>query len=1612
MQKISFQARHHPRRASCGNASGHAATKGTSALRRVAQHRAAQPWTQQVRRVGSARRERGRATPLALSPSTDVTHRAILTTPANAASPSVWKMCLMGAALVSVACPVVQARYRPGQDGGAVRSRDGTVPVYGESDMSALRARESSRSAVEVTRSVPVSVTLDPRTATSRPSSVVALGFDASTYGNVSGDGYAQNATAVTASANDTLASSPGLNLLREDWLSEGTLTHFLNGPPLFDFLAAYSGVQDHDAIAEMLKTREGTLLGLFRSLKPGAEAGVEMGRSPWDAANFNATAFDALMQREGISLGYGAHTDAQTDPAFRQSMFVRLVSTIIWPERLSNGEDPMTIPSDVRAQWLDWLRPGDRIQKCHAPYDADTSGNTTMTGVPDTNVMRERLSSYVFRGEEDLGDARAWVTGLVGAMIDPTLGLHGSVGAMQVGDLPWALMRIGMTMAGPDAWQMSPPELTALAVTAYQSAIANDAAFEAFFHVHAETLLLYAHAMGLVDLRDENAATLSTVRTAIDAFDARMHQTFNTPGPVAFEALRGELPSRAAILSRELARQLPGDKSLSFKARGLSESTSPYARRIAYGASAIVRHVRGDCVTQDEPYALENLILDGCMDDIHRISPDLGARLHDAGLDTDGLTRRFNDEFTASVAHVRDKILRPSLAGLVRRLAPEDFRHWTCGTWQIRVPSVTLVVPMQNARDRFAEAEATQVVFVAATIGGTTRHFALTLSPLTLVPFDGDVEAWLRAKPNTLFGGDGELLKRVDGDVARFRTIEPSQAGPNVSTTEAVAAEFADRLEAFREAAYAKTPTQAHREAVRRALLSLIPFYNCVDDVHSGTYAWATIDCGVDIVSAIPLTYSALMAERAALQVSRTLVGAVLDDVSQNVVRRAGIAGGLSRVLSDPALASAVDVANSRFKDTGIALMRFVDPGVELGARGLLRLPEFGWRFLARVRDLPLLSREAGRWAREAHEGVIAIHEDGVWHVPASQKAALQTPGAWLGTSREPLMLARLGDKENVVVRHEGRWMRLANPYSGQSYGPLLGVDAQGRLAHIPSETVAVPFADEDGALTARGYVKPETTAPALDGPLCPEAGVGLRQRRAPPAVHAACDILTGSAHVRRQTPLFGTPFILKRRTGEPREWVPVDVNDVAVRVSRLDWPDGYTFDEYWLDGEVVLWRENSVGRAPVTRVLGELSESVAGNGMVLPAKGYVRAEFWVSLGEFKHPAHVARRADLHTEMALHMGERDHKWVPDEALAIQVAWPFAGAVDANGCHFGVVTVRERHYRFAFPEDASSAFRATLYPATPDEVQAFRTTQNAMTGALHAREVDGQTMLRPLRDVATPNLSAQVENVFDRADDLLRSAREALRTPMSPMVETVLDRFAPGAGDQLADALRPALHRMNAGLQAVSRARGEAIGVMESEAGVLAASLGGTLRRPELADHLDHPVIGFDTSSLACLSVEVQAATLLHELSHVSLATTDARGSEATLYGKYLPAPRAAFDMQHVESLREVVEQGAQHRVEMLRDTNTPRYVLLALDRLVGDGLVMDVRDLVGQTGADVVNQLVGHASSMEHLVNILAYAHDPSHHSCIAEFMDGGTSYQRYPTGYTPPSRQLPQQP
>lgn len=210
MQKSSFHTRSHsrqPRRAHAGGAA--------DALRHIGQHRGAQTWTASLRWVKPMRTARVPASPASLAPPA-VSARVRATT--DTARSEGWKTLLMGAALLSVACPVVVARSMPSYRGSA-RSRDG-ASVNSDFDM-AIRQRYLPATVTATVPSVSVS-----RLLGEMPGDAATL-----TRPTHPPQGPRVPRALRAAGANDTIVTAGAASLLSQDWLSRGNLTDFLDGP-------------------------------------------------------------------------------------------------------------------------------------------------------------------------------------------------------------------------------------------------------------------------------------------------------------------------------------------------------------------------------------------------------------------------------------------------------------------------------------------------------------------------------------------------------------------------------------------------------------------------------------------------------------------------------------------------------------------------------------------------------------------------------------------------------------------------------------------------------------------------------------------------------------------------------------------------------------------------------------------------------------------------------------------------------------------------------------------------------------------------------------------------------------------------------------------------------------------------------------------------------------------------------------------------------------------------------------------------------------------------------------------------------------------------------------
>ncbi|WP_087721504.1 hypothetical protein [Pandoraea sp. PE-S2T-3] len=1529
----------------------------------------------------------------------------------------------MGAALLMAACPPgVAARARHPRGASPMARSTGATGVTNATD--ALTGVHNE-----------VVTTATPRTAGASPSLVRSTSRVAMLQGIddvtaiPTGPASAPPASPASAQHTDIDSASPAASsapALDGDWLAGSDLSTFLDGPSFTDFVAMFGNGTPPG------ETRASFLNALYQALDPQDLPGV----SPWDASNFKRTAtdalgnevraIDALLQRIGLSLGYGTAPAAYADPTFAQGMLARLLHTMIFPG-MNDANDQ--IPASLRTQWLTWLRP----DAFNAACAGEDTGHFERAGNADRWLAR--LGDTVFADEgADLAQAKSWAYRLLGALFDPILAVDANAAPVRVGSLPWALQRIGMRVTGLSAWQSSAPEWVTTAATAYLTALElGPEAITAFFHSNADIVLLFAHASGTVDLRDDKALAAAALQDAMDLFHVQMAESFSNDHAEWIDALRGELPSRAAILTRALSDRLPEVESVYFTVAPVPKyfETTHFGRLITV-ALAFYKTLRGDCIRQDEFSAMEDLILDGCMDDIHRIAPALGARLRDAGLDTQGVNQRFDAEFTASVAHIRDVILQPALEALVSGLASEAFRYWTCGTWQMRVPTVRLLVPDESSNahtcascaggfseGQFADTEATHTVFIDTTLDGAANHFVVTLAPLRIERFDGDADAWMHAFARKLVGTQGdEPPLRARNDVASYRMIKPAAGNLHESPTRALAAEFSARLEAFRTAAYDKTPIELHRESVHRLLLGFVPFHDCADDVQTGSYRRALVDCGIDVVGAIPLAYAAMTAQKATWQASRLLLQAAIDDLSHGVARRAGLRGAarlVPHLLAEPAVLAAVDLTNFRLSQTGLAAVRFVDPGFELATRATLHLPDFARRLRDKLRAVKVAPSTVNAWTREADAAVTYVHHAGVWQVPHGQTGAFHAARPIVAADGGQLDLVDWDAHTGAVVKRDGAWLRLANPHSGKTYGPAFLTNAHSKIIAPTPVTLRTRHAPRAPAPESSDLLP--TGAP--DACPAPETFGELRKRRAVTRGTIPCAILSRQQGAKSAviTPLFQQPPPLRHFDTKTEQWRDVDANDVAARIGEVAWPIPDTFDEYYLKGNRVFWCPTTRGAKQNYLLAGVLHLPPVLTGVVYPEHGYVRIDVSIDLDTLAEPLHFERRRALYASRALGQGNRaaepgpgtsrGRTKSPEGAFTMKVALPYAETVAQGNEQPAVVLLGADAYGFLMHRTRGRTQRpypVSFAPLTPDAQQNFHTFQAALHSDLNARWVGETQMLGSLRDLDSPGLEAQFDRIFGRAESLLVEARTALGGQLAPMVICLLDRFVPGRAHELAAALSPVLAKMHEGLQVARRERDTVMGVMENISGAVAETLYGTLGHPEYASNLQRPVIGFDTSALASMPDEMLAAVLLHEISHATVASSDALSDGRDIYAGVVPAPRTQRELPTMVPAPSGEGDDNRFPPDIMDRSDTPRYHLIVRDYLVNDGLRVDIGQMLNQQGDNAIRDIVQHADSLEHLILTIAYAHDPAQHGRIGGLLRRETSvYQRYTPTHTP---------
>ena len=647
---------------------------------------------------------------------------------------------------------------------------------------------------------------------------------------------------------------------------------------------------------------------------------------------------------------------------------------------------------------------------------------------------------------------AGKWVCAALLSIVDPTLVRPDLPPHLRYGDLEWALLDIGIRLAGASHWDFGHGELVALALVAdplgatKHGALPQDGLQWSGGAEAVGAVLRMAHVAGVIDLRDSTFDVLRALPIAIGHFQMQLALQLKSEAIAAVG-----LPARRDTASRML-RELGADPDQLF--------TLSAAR--GYGLDLLGSQSKSlPCLTFDQRHALVDFFVSNCMMQLFqygRLPSLLANNLHAkmALLSHGALNKRFEKEFDAAYETLADVVPARTLMSHVTSMAADDRPFWRYGNATVRIPEAAIVTRVPARADLGAsgagrpltvsvknyQADGALLVQLALTRRQQTekRDYWVSLAPLAIMRFDGDVAELLRQKLHVFFkpGQASESLLRLhDKAPLRYRSftdrgVSDRAAGTN---TRFVARHLlASRLPQARAIAFQMTEPEWLRERLHQSLLDLLPLRACIQSISSAEAYRAVFFCGADLLSLLPIAGAASKVAGSAARMSATL------SVSQGkALAWRYMSGSVGPDVAAPMIAATLRLGKPLI-GVGKCALQWLNPvqdAVFLGA-----WVKQGGQLLRQ--RLQLLQQTAGlrRLADKIERGIlqqrVVVAELGFWR--AAPGAAVVVDGhRQLKFEGQTYLLTAIGDHKDVVTLQQGTALRLANPASGLAYGPVL---------------------------------------------------------------------------------------------------------------------------------------------------------------------------------------------------------------------------------------------------------------------------------------------------------------------------------------------------------------------------------------------------------------------------------------------------------------------------------------------------------------------------------------------------------------------------------------------
>jgi hypothetical protein len=790
-----------------------------------------------------------------------------------------------------------------------------------------------------------------------------------------------------------------------------------------------------------------GRLRAMFECFQPRPDH-----PSPLDIRQFDQTAVRNFVAgvMETIGEGAGAYGQASpVDPVFAQTLFNRWFLQLAAPRNGNNGDlrgDLFNAPFDQRLLRLIHPSSPDR-RTCGSVQDTQAAPSLPRIGALKTTLLQEYLSGYA---RFDAGLPMEFAYKGICEIFEPTLLRKDLPETFRYGSLAWALLSIGIDLAGDAQSEMSTHALISLGAAAdLFSGDMTDPGMAAIQYSALRTILRMAHAQGKIDLQHRHAnreITRQDIETALNLFQSQFFAETNKLAPM--EELVAAMPTRSQIAKDMLRERGIWDPEMKYEqidGKSLLDrlnQMSPISER--------------PCMPKKEGHALYKIFMSGCL---KQLLSSATVSSHDRDLlnvpilTVDNLNARFEKSFDAKIGPLTHQIMMPTLQDEIAFMDVEDEKFWRCGEWTVRIPSAMIRtrrtagsrhtggVGAGGDNDPVERYKVRDNVLIRLTleVDGQThlRTYSVALEPFSIKRYEVNDKALLGRSLEQFFKPKKSAEKLLNLHRQSSLVYEDYTAGNSRGNLLQIVSErlMQHRTGVLRESARETTEPEAFRASVKKMLLDFLPLYACITAIQADERDDAKLYCTIDALSLIPVAAAGAKLTRAIFAVgrlSRKQIGNIAKAFLLRSVKPDDAHHAVSSVLAlgKPAMGVARESVN--LFDPGFQLLSGLNRmAFRLGAAGLQQLSK-------KISGIPELAVIAER-LKDARQLLAKFYLEGDFWRTRPDAIFMQNGQRRVAIGDKHYGVYAIGEIDNIVAIQNGAEFRLLNPQSETGYGPLL---------------------------------------------------------------------------------------------------------------------------------------------------------------------------------------------------------------------------------------------------------------------------------------------------------------------------------------------------------------------------------------------------------------------------------------------------------------------------------------------------------------------------------------------------------------------------------------------